>query len=371
MDTVKRIWAWVQRTHAWRSWQRFGQHRGNLLAGGVTYFSFLSLFPALALAFTVFGVVLNDRPDLLAQIEKYISDALPGFIKPTPDSAKGVIYLSVPSGTTLTITAIIGLLGLLWAGLGWLGAISGGMRAIFDAPGNAGNVVVAKLRNLAVLALFGLGIVLSAVLTAGATSVATWLAEHLGLGSLGWIVTVVGIAVGALLDACIVGLMIRMLSGVDLSWRAVRNGALFGGIGLTVLKMLGSLLVSGTVKNPVFGTIALTVGLLVWLNFIARVLLLSAAWSADELEGAAIAAIPTSVREKALEGPEPPPAVGAVPAMSLQAAAAARAAQGLPTFGPRAGDRTTLAAGAIVGAVGVASIGAATRAVGRLVRGTR
>lgn len=371
MDTVKRIWAWVQHTHAWRSWDRFGKHRGNLLAGGITYFSFLSLFPALALGFTVFGIALHGRPDWLEQIEKYVSDALPGFIKPTPDSPHGVIYLSVPSGATLTITAVIGLLGLLWAGLGWLGAIGDGMRAIFGAPGSAGNVVTAKLRNLAVLLLFGLGIVLSAALSAAATAVATWLAQHVGLGSQGWIVTFVGVVVGALLDACIVALMIRMLSGVDLSWRAVRDGAIVGGVGLTVLKILGTRLVAGTTSNPVYGTIALTVGLLVWLNFIARVLLLSAAWAADELDDARLAGVPEAIREKAVEGPEPPPGAGTAPVASPSAVAAARAAQGLPTFGPRAADRTTLAAGAIVGAVGAMTVGAVGRAVGRLIRGSR
>ena len=370
MDRIKGLWARFQRSYAWRAWTRFGEHRGNLLAGGVTYFSFLSLFPALALAFTVFGIALRGHPDWLQQIEDYISKALPGFVKndANPD---GLITLSIPSSTALTVTALVGFFGLLWAGLGWLSALRDGMRAIFDAEGSPDNFVVAKLRDFAVLVLFGLGIVLSAVLSAVAGGVASWVADHIGLGSQGWIVSVVGIVIGALLDACIVGLMIRMLSGVDLSWRAVRNGALFGGITLTILKLLGSRLIAGTVSNPVYGTIALTVGLLVWLNFIARALLLAAAWSADELEDSTVAAIPESVRAKALEGPEPAPALGAVPAGSFEATASARAVEGLPTFGQRAADRTTLAAGALVGVLGAVTVGATSRLVGRLVRGRR
>ena len=39
---------------------------GDLLAAGVGYFAFFSIFPALALAFAIFGFVLQGRPDLVA-----------------------------------------------------------------------------------------------------------------------------------------------------------------------------------------------------------------------------------------------------------------------------------------------------------------
>ena len=47
---------------------RYGEASGNVLAGGVGYFAFFSIFPAFALAFTVFGLVLQDRPDLVDAI---------------------------------------------------------------------------------------------------------------------------------------------------------------------------------------------------------------------------------------------------------------------------------------------------------------
>ena len=51
----------------------------------------------------------------------------------------------------------------------------------------------------------------------------------------------------------------------------------------------------------------------------------------------------------------------------------ARAARGeaLPTFGTRSGDRTTLAAGAVLGATGAVLVTTVMMAAGRLTRGIR
>jgi hypothetical protein len=42
-----RVWSWVTRTRVWRARERYSMARGDLLAAGIAYFSFFSLFPAL------------------------------------------------------------------------------------------------------------------------------------------------------------------------------------------------------------------------------------------------------------------------------------------------------------------------------------
>ena len=54
----------LKATRAWSAWQRYGSANGDLLAAGVAYFAFFSIFPALALAFAIFGFVLQGRPDV-------------------------------------------------------------------------------------------------------------------------------------------------------------------------------------------------------------------------------------------------------------------------------------------------------------------
>ena len=52
---IMKAWRWFSRTQVWRAWQRFGNRRGNRLAGATTFFAFLSLFPLITLAAAIVG----------------------------------------------------------------------------------------------------------------------------------------------------------------------------------------------------------------------------------------------------------------------------------------------------------------------------
>jgi membrane protein len=247
------------------------------------------------------------------------------------------------------------------AGSGWLGALRDAIRTIFGAEGAPGNVVVAKLRDLGVLLLLGVGIVVSAVVSALTGAAASWVAGLVGLGDRAWALTASSLVVGVLLDGALVMLMLRVLAGVSVPWPSLRNAALFGGVGLTALKQFGTVLLSGTLHNPLFASFALVVGLMVWLNLMSRVILVSAAWAANDLdEAVGVSGLSEAQRQKLLEGPEPAP-------LTLRD----RTDAGLPTFGQPAADRTTLAAGAILGAAGAVTLGALLRGIRGLFRRDR
>ncbi len=281
---ARRLWARAQQTSAWSAWRRYSTNRGNLLAGGVAFNAFFSVFPIVAIAFSVFGVLLQNRPDWLDAIREAVNAQLPGFVQ-DPATGEGIIPVSVPASGTLAGVASVGTVLMLYAGLGWLTALRNGIREIFGVAGSPGNFVVAKLRDLGVLVVIGLGIAVSAGISAVAGGATQAVANLVGVESRGWLVGGIGFLVGFLFDAALVGLVLRILSGVDLPWSAVRSGALFGGAGLTLLKMFGSRLIAGTLSNPLFASFALVVGLLVWLNFMSRVVLVAAAWAANDLEG--------------------------------------------------------------------------------------
>lgn len=352
MERLKGWWAAAQRTPAGQAWKRYSDSRGNLLAGGVTYFGFLSIFPVLALAFTVFGILLRDNPQWLDRIREAVSDALPGFVQ--DEAGNGLIPLEVPGGDTLTTVGIVGVVGLLWGGLGWLGALREGIVTIFGVRAERPNPAVAKLRDLGVLLVIGFAVLVSVAVSTAANAVAAELADLIGLGAKGWLVTLVGILLQALFNTAIVAIVLRVLSGVALPWHGLRNGAVFGGLGLTVLQLFGTRLIAGTMSNPVFASIALVVGLLVFLNFMSRVLLVSAAWAANDLDSdQAGAALTPGQRRKLVEGPEPEP----------MATVQDRVDAGLPTFGQRTADRSTLAAGAVLGATGAVALGSLRRGI--------
>lgn len=358
MQTLKRWWGRFQQTSVWLAWKRYGDSRGSLLAGGVGYFAFFSVFPAVLLAFTVFGVVLRNEPELLSSVKDSINELLPGFVK-TASNPQGIIDVSAPSAATLSVSGITSVLGLVWAGTGWLGALRDAIRQIFRVQGAPGNFVLVKLRDIGVLVLLGVAILVSAAVGSIAGSAAKWLAGLVGLGEQGWILTVVAVLVGVAIDSVIIMLMLRVLSGVTLPWRAMRNAAIFGGVGLTVLKKLGSVLIAGTADKPLFAAFAAVVGLLVWLNFISRVILISTAWAANDRDRAAGALdVGAGHEHKATEGPEE----------QRLTTVRERTDAGLPTFGQRTADRTSLAAGAVLGAVGAYGLAAAGRGIRALRR---
>ena len=219
--------------------------------------------------------------------------------------------------------------------------------------------MLAKLRDLGVLFLLGVAILLSAAVGAVAGSAASFVADLVGLGGQQWVLGVVAFVVGIALDGAIVAVMLRILSGVHLPWRAVRNGAIFGGVGLTLLKTFGALLISSTTHNKLYLGFALVVGLLVWLNFMSRVILISAAWAANDLDtGLAAPGLSAGQVDKLVEGPDSE-SLGTV---------RERTDAGLPTFGQRAADRTSVAAGAVLGAVGAVALGTIGRGIRWLLR---
>ncbi|MDQ2757594.1 MAG: YihY/virulence factor BrkB family protein, partial [Actinomycetota bacterium] len=281
---VMKVWKRVQATEAWHAWSRFGQARGNLLAAGIAFYGFFSVFPAVALAAAVFGLVLRGRPDLVDSITTAASSSLPGVIK-TSSTPNGLISLSAPSVSVVTVSGLVGLVGLVLAGTGWVGALRDGIRTVFGMSGAPGNVVTVKLRDLGVFASLGLAVVVSAVLTSVSGALGGLFESVLGSALSALVVGAVGILVGLAVDFGIMLVLLRVLSGVPLSYRDLRQGALVGAVGQGIVKIFAVALIANATKNPLLGSVTLVIGLLFWLNLIAKLILVGAAWAANDAEG--------------------------------------------------------------------------------------
>lgn len=349
---MKPLFARLRASKPWRAWKRYCDARGDILAAGVGYFAFFSIFPAVALAFTVFGFVLRGHPELLHSIADNLNANLPGFLKDAKHP-QGLIPIQAPRAAALTITGVIGFVSLVLAGMGWLGAVREGIRAVFGVKGSAGNLITTKLRDLGVLFTLGLGIALSAVLTTVVGAAAGWISERIGMSGQGWILTLAGVAVSILADTGLMLLLLRVLSDVPAPWRDLFQGALVGGVGFSLLKLSAATILPRVSANPLFASIAIVVGLLFWLNLIARLTLISAAWAANDVD------------RIQSDRPQADDAMAKAHGTDTVALAGTKTARGdsLPTFGVRSGDRTTLAAGAVLGAAAVVSAGALARGI--------
>lgn len=318
LDALKRLWDRVQQLKPLRVWKRYGDARGDLLAAGVGYFAFFSAFPGIVLLFTIAGFVLRNRPELIDQVAAGVNSALPGFVR-TPANPQGVIPLTAPQVGTLTVAGAASFVALLLSGLGWIGSLRAAIRAIFGLAGSPGNVLTDKLRDLGVFVGLGVGIGLSAILSGAIGGLAGPLSSMIGAQHQQALVTVVGLLVGAFFDIALMVLLLRVLSGAPLPWTDVRNGAIVGGVGMTLMKFFAGFLIAQATRSPVIASVAVPVGLLFWLNLMSRVTLFSAAWAASDAaasEAASITGQQPPEPAEATPDPTPDPASGPTPARS-------------------------------------------------------
>jgi membrane protein len=261
--------------HVFRMQEHYGSVDGNLLSGAITYFAFLSFFPVLALAFTVVGVIAKVVPDAEDNLTEAIEQVLPGLV----GDGANQISLDQISNSASTI-GVIGLLGVAYAGLGWLSAMRQALQASFEEPaGEQPNFVFGKLRDLASLVLVGgvmvLSIGLSSMLARMSDTVLGWLGLGVGLGPL---VAVIGLAIGMLSGALLFFTIFWLLARPRVPNRSLWSGALVGAIAFEALKQLSTWLIAATKNQPAFQAFGIALILVVWINYFSRVVMYAASW---------------------------------------------------------------------------------------------
>lgn len=361
----------------------------------MAYIAFFSLLPALAVGFTVFGLVLGHNDSLQSRVIEAVNNGVGTTVITVPGGKAGIVDIATLTGSSqLTLAAIIGLGGFLLTGLGWLGAMREGVRAMFGQPTLKGNVVKTKLRDLLVLATLGVVLLLSAVggvVVSGATgALLGWVGlEGSTTGRL-----VLGAASTLLLlgvDILVFLVIFRLLSGVDVPSADLWDASLFGGIGLGILKLLSGLLLSSAGSNKLLAAGVLVLSLLIWLNLVSRLTLIAAAWSAtvaidrghlvvsgtglpEAAEQQGRRPSSSASREPADQGPSAQPTGSGglvLAARPARVGGPTPAVPFAPVVSPRAADRISVVAGAVLGVAGLFAARTAAVAVRSVIASAR
>jgi membrane protein len=267
---------WPVLDHAVRTQEHYLRVNGTALAGGVTYYGFLSFFPILAVAFFVVGRLARVYPQARDNLISWIDHAMPGIVGADP----GEIQISTIERAATTV-GVLGVLGLLYTGLAWLSTMRRGLQAVFAVPRNDyPSFVGGKLRDLVALVILGVILVVSVGITGVVVGFSDRVLDLLGLGhELTWLVTVLGALVGVLANTLLFYAFFRMLARPPLPGSALRTGALLGGVAFEVLKEASSYLLTLTQKSPAFQAFGIALILLVWINYFSRIVMYAAAWS--------------------------------------------------------------------------------------------
>ena len=268
--------------HVMSTQEHYTEVNGNVLAAGATYFGFLSFFPILALAFYVAARVSDIYPDATDAVSEAITSVLPGIIADSPTDGK--ITIEQIQGAA-NVAGIIGLLGVLYAGLGWLSGLRGALVTAFGVPtSEKRNFFLGKAFDLVTLAVVGIVMVTSVGLSGSVRGFADDILDFVGLsGSFGQILlNTVSVLLGLVASTVLFYAIYRLLPKPELPPRAIWRGALFAGVGFEALKAL-VLYVLGSVGGTPFAPLALAVTLVVWINYISRLTVYGAAWAYTDL----------------------------------------------------------------------------------------
>jgi membrane protein len=262
----------------WRGWKQilkraWAEHKADnmpIIAGGVAFFAFLSIFPALIAIVSLYGLVAS--PETVARQVEELSAQL-------PDSAAQLIGEQLTaivnnSGSSLSISLVVSILAALWSASGGVGNLVTAVNIAYDEV-EARNFVKLKLLSLALT----LGAVVFVIVAFGLLAVVPAVIEALPLGVVGTILAQVARWLLLLaMFAGSLGVLYRLAPDRDAPrFRWVSLGAVVA----TVLWAMASVGFSLYVDNfgsydKTYGAIAGVIVLMLWIYLTCYLVLLGA-----------------------------------------------------------------------------------------------
>lgn len=248
----------------------FGSDRVTSVAGGVTFFGLLALFPAITALVSIYGLLAD--PSTIAGNLEMLDRVLP---ESAIELIEGqVTAIASASSTSLSIAGIVAILIALWTA-------NGGMKALIEAMNIAWFETEKRgfIRLNLVSMAMTLGAILSIVVMLAMVAVLPILLNTVMAG--GWGETVMGLLRWPLLLALLtVGLAVLYRFGPskeDAVWQWISPGALLATAGLLVASALFSFYVSNFANyNETYGSLGTAVVTMMWLWIAAIVVLVGA-----------------------------------------------------------------------------------------------
>jgi membrane protein len=278
-------WAVLKRVFSFMSTERV-----TLTAAGVSYYTLLALFPALAALVSVYGLV-NDANSLSAHL-----DTLSGIV---PESILRFVgaeltRLVESNPRSLGIGAVVSLLVALWSANGGVKSMFWAMNMAYDRAEERSFVTL----NL-ITFTFTLAAMLVFVVVINALVVMPLMVNALGLGAVGRLLgTVIPGAFAFIIVYAAIALVYRFgPSQPPAGWRWLTPGALAAAL-VWLLASIGFSFYLANFSNydATYGTLGTAIGLLIWLYISAFIVIVGADVNAElEKQAVGTESLPPSV----------------------------------------------------------------------------
>lgn len=270
---ARRLKTRFDRTRLGRTKARYSLHNGNVLSGGIAYYSLASIAAGLVIAATVVSVLAQVIPSIRESIFIFVGALIPGIV-----GEDGLV--DKDSSLVSPITGLVGvfaLLALLNTATRFLGALRTGTRTMLGRSG--GNALAAKARDFSALAAIAFMVMAGLALQVAGSRAATWIAETSDIEWVRtWVVRVPAVAVVLVVDMLFVALALVVLGRARAKWRRLWPVLLVAALTVGILRQASSAVVASAVDNPVLGPFAAVVTLLAFVELTTRVILYAGAW---------------------------------------------------------------------------------------------
>ncbi|MBN9173215.1 MAG: YihY/virulence factor BrkB family protein, partial [Microbacterium sp.] len=188
------------------------------------------------------------------------------------------------SGSALAITGAIAVVVAIWTAIGFVTFTRRAVREIFGLPFDRRNYFLLKARDFLAALVFGVALVVGAVLGTVATGALDFVLSLTGLDGHSWgtqvLVKLASFVVAFAINATALAALFRFLTGATLTRRTIWPGSLLGGGAIAVLQIAVGLLFRYTPSNPLLATFSVFIAFLLWFRLIGIVILVAASWIA-------------------------------------------------------------------------------------------
>jgi membrane protein len=245
-------WPWLDALL--RVTERFGAVGGGPLSSSIALATFVSLFPLLLVIIAVVGFVSSADTGFATSLigDLGLKGDAADFLRDALDTAEG----------SRKAATAIGLVGLLWSGLGVVGSLQTALNAVWQVKGRG---LIDRLFALRWL------------LGAGALFLLT--------GALGAVLRMVPgpakpvtVLLGLALTTVLFLWTYTSLGNTNVGWRVHLPGAVFVAVGFEILKAVGAIYVPRAVasSSALYGSLGVVFAVLAWLLIYGRLIVYGA-----------------------------------------------------------------------------------------------
>ncbi|MBL8773284.1 MAG: YihY/virulence factor BrkB family protein [Phenylobacterium sp.] len=256
----------------WRTWQETNADRLTVVAGSVTYYTLLAIFPAIGVFVSLYGLFadVGEVQKQLAQLSAVFPPAVVGLI------GEQMVRLATGDAGGLSLAFLVSLLLSLWSA-------SAGMRSLFDGLNIAYDEVERRsfLARAAVTYGFTLALVLFLIVISGILVAAPLALAAVGLAE-DWLIAIRWPLVYLLASAAFSVAYRYGPSRERARWRWLTLGAAVA----AALWMVGSAGFSWYVNNiagldRTYGPLGAVIAFMIWIWFSVIVVLVGAELNAE------------------------------------------------------------------------------------------